>query len=432
MVPSHAGEWFAEGIAFAAFGWIQIALAGALVLRPDRRVAGATAAVAAIGIAAWAWTRAVSMPWGPEAGRRPEVSRVDLTTVAFEAVLLALLVLLAWRRPRSLRALLGTPVVSILAALTVFGASTWALASPSALDHAHSAEPGATDAGSTGSAAAVGPTGATHDHGDTASSTGAAAAGVVAETDSTTHGHSTADAAAATDPAHGHNAELAFLFPDGNDRGWSQLANGDDHGLHTPDVPIASLTPETRALLEHQLDVTVLVAQTYPTVADSLAAGYHDVGGFSPGLGTHLVGGIPDFDGVLSDDELLHPTSLIYAGSAPDAPIAGFMYTSMLPPTKMEGDAGFAGPNDHWHTHSGVCLSGATALGSDGSITEPECTAQGGRFFDVDISMTHVWTVPAYTSPLGVFSHDNPAITCNDGTYFRSEADFGHCADGTT
>ena len=236
----------------------------------------------------------------------------------------------------------------------------------------------------------------------------------------------------AAEADHADGAEVAFLFPDGDDKGWSPLSNGDDHGLHIPYVPIASLAPESRALLEHQLDLTVLVAQTFPTVADALAAGYYDVGGFSPGLGTHLVGGgMPDFDGVLADDELLRPTSLIYAGSAPDARIAGFMYTSMRPPAEMEGEAGFAGPNDHWHTHSGVCLADATALGSDGSITEAECSAKGGSFLDIDISMTHVWTVPAYTSPLGVFSHDNPSITCNDGTYYKSETDFGHCVDGT-
>ena len=34
------------------------------------------------------------------------------------------------------------------------------------------------------------------------------------------------------------------------------------------------------------------------------------------------------------------------------APIAGFMYYSM----STEAPEGFAGPNDHWHRHSNVCV----------------------------------------------------------------------------
>ena len=32
--------------------------------------------------------------------------------------------------------------------------------------------------------------------------------------------------------------------------------------------------------------------------------------------------------------------------------------------------------------------------------------------------MVHVWTVPGYESPQGVFSELNPKMTCPDGTYF--------------
>jgi len=32
--------------------------------------------------------------------------------------------------------------------------------------------------------------------------------------------------------------------------------------------------------------------------------------------------------------------------------------------------------------------------------------------------MLHVWTVPGYESPKGVFNEVNPALTCADGTYY--------------
>src|SRR5215469_2706894 len=50
-------------------------------------------------------------------------------------------------------------------------------------------------------------------------------------------------------------AELAFLFPDGNDQGWSKLENGMQHDM-SPDVPLARIAPEVRAQLDNQLWLT--------------------------------------------------------------------------------------------------------------------------------------------------------------------------------
>jgi hypothetical protein len=37
--------------------------------------------------------------------------------------------------------------------------------------------------------------------------------------------------------------------------------------------------------------------------------------------------------------------------------------------------------------------------------------------------LLHVWTVPGYSNPLGVFAHANPALTCGDGTYYTDDHD---------
>ncbi len=49
----------------------------------------------------------------------------------------------------------------------------------------------------------------------------------------------------------------------------------------------------------------------------------------------------------------LRPANLLYDGATDDAPLAGFMYYSTSP---VEPE-GFAGPNDHWHTHGALCLN---------------------------------------------------------------------------
>ncbi len=221
-------------------------------------------------------------------------------------------------------------------------------------------------------------------------------------------------------------AETAFLFPDGDDKGWSKIENGMQHAM-APDVPLSLLPASTRAELLRQLALTMDVIKLYPTVKDAVAAGYRRAGPFLPGLGTHFVGGRTNGAGPMTDVEILHPSTIIYTGNSPDAPIAGFMYVSIAAGKDKEPE-GFAGPNDHWHYHVGVCLvrgeNGAQeALGFDGSITAESCRTKGGNYMPITQYMLHVWTVPGFSSPLGVFSHTNPALTCADGTYYTDNTD---------
>jgi hypothetical protein len=220
-------------------------------------------------------------------------------------------------------------------------------------------------------------------------------------------------------------AETAFLFPDGNDKGWSKLENGTQHNM-APEIPPALLPPDVRVQLNRQLTLTMDVIKKFPTVKDAEAAGYRRAGPYIPGLGTHYVGGPTSRTGVLTDAEILRPSTIIYHGNKPDSPIAGFMYMANgVSGTEPEG---FAGPNDHWHYHTGICLvNGANgvqeALGFDGSITQPDCATKKGRWVANTGYLLHVWTVPAYTNPLGVFAHMNPLLTCGDGTYYTDDHD---------
>jgi hypothetical protein len=222
-------------------------------------------------------------------------------------------------------------------------------------------------------------------------------------------------------------AEIAFLFPDGNDKGWSKVENGTGHHM-APDVPLALIPAATRAEMLRQLALTLDVVKKFPTVKDAEAAGYRRAGPFIPGLGAHYIGGRSSRTGIMTDADILAPSTIIFDGTAPNSPIAGFMYmTAAASPTAPEPE-GFAGPNDKWHYHTGVCTirgaNGATEIfGFDGSITADECRTKRGNFVSATQYMLHVWTVPGYSSPLGVYSHANPALTCPDGTYHTDEKD---------
>jgi hypothetical protein len=222
-------------------------------------------------------------------------------------------------------------------------------------------------------------------------------------------------------------AELAFLFPDGNDKGWAKVENGSGHHM-APDVPLALIPAATRVEMLRQLALTLDVVKKFPTVKAAEAAGYRRAGPFIPGLGTHYIGGRTSRTGTLTDADILAPSTIIFDGTAPDSPIAGFMYMSRAASRATPEPEGFAGPNDKWHYHTGVCTregaNGVTEIfGFDGSITEADCRKSGGEFAAATQYMLHVWTVPGYSSPLGVYSHANPALTCPDGTYHTDEKD---------
>ncbi len=197
---------------------------------------------------------------------------------------------------------------------------------------------------------------------------------------------------------------------------------GDIAAEAEPDVP---LDVPTRAALADQLVLARETAQRYPTVQDALNAGYFLAGGFAPGSGAHYVGigGFANAQGM----DIERPGSLIYAGTAPDSKIVGLMYLGSGAGAAPEG---FAGPNDHWHRHSNVCVKYGGPNGievpfpADADVTLEQCREVGGSYMPITTWMVHAWVVPGWESPLGVFSHDNPNIRCADGTYQTDEAGF--------
>jgi len=224
---------------------------------------------------------------------------------------------------------------------------------------------------------------------------------------------------AARDHASGSHGDHGGAAAGEDDLGFSLLSNGHQHDA----AEVAALTPEETAKLARELATTAELVEKFPTIADAEAAGWRRAGPFSPGLGTHYLG--PDFgmnrDGDMDREDLLTPV-LVYDGLEPDAALAGFMYMGY-------GDTapeGFTGPNDTWHYHEKVCITqgedGAveTPFGADlEGVTEAMCTEVGGSWIDFTGYMVHVWNVPGYESPDGMFTELNPAVTCPDGTYFR-------------
>jgi hypothetical protein len=367
MVPSHWGESVVEGLGFAAAGWFQLAVAWLVFTRPSRGLLRLTAVANCAFIGAWAWSRVFGLPFGAHAGHAETAGFVDGTTVGLEAALVAASVLMLLRpgfgRGWS-RAALGFATIVPLAVVVL---ATAAIASPGARDHASGS------------------------HGE--------------------HG-------AAAESGHGHGAGEAAAV---DDRGLAALSNGHHHEIG-PEQP---LDAATRAELTRQIALTQRVGEMYPTIAAAEAAGYRRAGPYSPGLGLHLLkpsGPGLNADGVMDDEDLLSPMSIIYAGTEQDSPIAGYMYYSI----STEEPVGFAGPNDIWHYHTNTCV----VFNPDGTIDAPFgadtgdvptslCEQAGGNMLEQTQWMVHVWSLPGWESQQGLFGEVNPALACPDGTYYR-------------
>ncbi len=201
--------------------------------------------------------------------------------------------------------------------------------------------------------------------------------------------------------------------------GFASLVNG-----HHAAIEPTPLDAATQAELDAQLEITREVADMYPTVADATAAGYRRAGPYSPGLGTHYTrtsaAGL-NADGVMDEEDLRSPLSIIYSGSDPDDHIVGFMYYAMT----SDVPEGFVGDNDFWHHHTNVCIKMAedgidAPFGADTEVPPELCEKAGGTVLEQTQYMVHVWTVPGYEvaeADGGVFGEVNRELACDDGTY---------------
>jgi hypothetical protein len=378
LAPSHFAESTAEGVGFLAAAWLQIALGVAVLLRPTRRVVIAIVVVSAACIGAWAVSRIWGLPFGHEAGHAESVTVVDALTVVMEAftiVLAALLLAPVVRRSSSL-------LYSLVAVLAVFGVTSALLAAPEARGHADASHVGAGG----------------HAHGAEAATASAVAGG----------------------HAHGETSALAsHPLTDLNGHEIKGVKAQDVAHEHEPDQ---LLDAATRATLADQLTAARAAAMQYPTVADAQRGGYFLVGGgYGPGAGAHYIG---FGGGRLGSFDPAKPPTLIYDGTSPTAHIVGLMFLGMG--ANGVAPEGFAGPNDHWHRHSGVCLKGSEVIFPvDADVTDAQCSAKGGRYMATTTWMVHAWVVPGWESSQGVFSHENPNLPCADGTFTTDE--LGRC-----
>jgi hypothetical protein len=355
-----------HGLFFAVVAWLQLSWAIAVVLWPTGRLLTAGAALNAGILGVWVMSRVWGVPVGPNAWTPESVTLADALSSGCE---------------------LGIVVVAV-AVLVRPAVAQYKLRSGFALPVVGTAGIGVAVIASLAFTPAF----------------------------ASSHGHE----------AGADNRDKSVAA--GHAHGPTTLDGQEVKGVKAKDIaaesqPNKPLDPVTRDALKTQLTEARDFALRYPTVADATAAGYRLAGGFAPGSGAHYI----SYSGMTGPGafEPARPLALIYDGTNPTSQIIGLMYYGM-------GDSapeGFAGPNDHWHRHSSVCIkNGPTGLEvpfpADADVTAAQCAKVQGSFLEITGYMVHAWVVPSWESPLGVFSHDNPDVRCADGTYDTDKAGF--------
>jgi hypothetical protein len=347
MVPAHAQESLAMGLAFAAAGWCQLAVGVAVLTRPLRRWARLGAAANLAFLAAWVLSRTAGLPTWTGDGGVQDPAPADLLCVLFEVgfVVGAVALLLVPHRPgrqvRSVAALAAVLPVGVLAATTAV------LTAPSTAQHGQHGEHG---------------------------------------------GHGPGEAMANGDGHTGHTGDGGATGDGGHDHAGS-------------DVTYDELPEPTRTEVDQLI---ARWADRYPTARDAMADGWFQGTRNLYGIGAHYIRENV-FDGA-GTFELLEPNILLFGGDGPDAPFAGVSYTMAEEPEGFTGPYDSWHAHNSICMGDGGVIS-LTEDDSPVWLSESDCIDRGGNVMPLSSAeMIHVWIGPAYRGDTPVFAHDHPAL----------------------
>jgi hypothetical protein len=184
--------------------------------------------------------------------------------------------------------------------------------------------------------------------------------------------------------------------------GSSTTSSPFDTGVRDIAGPVTeiALSPAQQDRFDNEWAEAVSVARSLATPAHAAAAGYVEASVFLAGVGTHWINwslvGRP-FD-VTKPSMLLFDSRVGYPHR-----LVGFSYWVV----SNREPAGFEGPNDRWHRHSGLCFTSGGWLSSE-DVSDGGCK---GHWMDGrKLWMLHAWVVPGFPNLWGRFAPINPLL----------------------
>jgi hypothetical protein len=173
-----------------------------------------------------------------------------------------------------------------------------------------------------------------------------------------------------------------------------------DAGHHHGVTAEVDLSADEQLALAGQLATAYSTIPSMDTLEEADALGFVLASAPIPGIGAHFV----DWSQIVEPFDPAKPSMLLFDVRSEPARLVGYSYAVF---GEDEPD-GFAGPNDHWHRHRGLCIDATSGwLIREGSPAE---RCEGTYVAGGDIWMLHAWVVPEYENRDGIFAVFNPRL----------------------
>jgi hypothetical protein len=166
-----------------------------------------------------------------------------------------------------------------------------------------------------------------------------------------------------------------------------------------PNVQLTDLPGDIQA----QVYSATLWAMQYDTTAKATAAGFPKLTTYFPGIAAHYIN-----LGRLFDNKPFNPAEpevLLFNGTDANAKLVGINYIVYNGNTPPEG---FPGDYDQWHEHPNLCMQNGIVVGE--APQGSQCPAGQSTFSFKGYWLLHVWSIPGWESPEGIFSHENSKV----------------------
>jgi len=176
---------------------------------------------------------------------------------------------------------------------------------------------------------------------------------------------------------------------------------GHHHGGHSDagPYPTVVLPPQDQAGLDRQWAAARRAATNLDTPEEAAEAGYVRAAAQGPGVGVHWV----KWSLVDAPFDPEQPAMLLFDERGGAAELAGFSYWLL----SDDEPAGFAGANDHWHQHTGLCIVNGWV---DREMSAGPEACAGTYLGGADLWMLHAWVVEGYENRWGDFAVMNPRL----------------------
>ena len=197
-------------------------------------------------------------------------------------------------------------------------------------------------------------------------------------------------------------AAIAALAASASPEGPTEPAGHGSHTVGEPDFTVP-LPPAQAQDFKAEWADAVAAVPALDTPQEAAAAGYTRAAVQGAGVGVHWV------NWMLIDAPFdpAQPSMLLFDERKGRQELFGFSYW-----VRGAAPEGFAGPNDHWHQHSNLCIVNGWV--DRESVAGPGDCA-GHLLAGADLWMLHAWVVPGHENRWGQFATRHPALCPGPG-----------------